>query len=159
MKHIIFVCHGNICRSPMAEYIFKHLVHLHDCEAEYTVSSAAVSAEESGNDIYPKAKQKLHEYCIPFSQHHAHQITPEEYALADCIVVMDNDNIKRLQRITGDISKVTLMRSWINEHQNVEDPWYTGRFETVYRQIRQSCEAMLDAKCNINKIQQSSSNK
>ncbi|MCR4561909.1 MAG: low molecular weight phosphotyrosine protein phosphatase [Bacilli bacterium] len=128
MKTIVFVCHGNICRSPMAEYIAKYL----DTEGRYHYFSRAVSNEEYLNDIYPPAKEILRRHQIPFSLHQARRISLDEFLEADTIFVMDNSNIKYLERLfpEQDHSKVRLL-----DPNEIEDPWYTGNFERVYQQI------------------------
>ena len=129
MKKIIFVCHGNICRSPAAEYIAKEI----DKEHKYQYISRAVSAEETGNDIYPPMKKVLIKYKIPYSEHHAKKITLEEYKEADIIFCMDQSNITRLNMLFPyeNHSKVRLL-----QQMEIEDPWYTGDFETVFLQIK-----------------------
>ena len=107
MKKIIFVCHGNICRSPMAEFVMKKLVKDAGREAEFEITSMAVSGEEWGNPIYPPAKAKMREHGIPFGDHRAHKITPQEFAEADLVVIMDESNRRLLTRIVGDISGAT----------------------------------------------------
>ena len=102
MTRIIFVCHGNICRSPMAEFIFRHLAEDVGRGDEFEISSAAVSYEEEGNGIYPYAADTLRRHEIPFGRHRAHRITKQEYEEADLVVVMDSSNMRLIGRITGD---------------------------------------------------------
>ena len=144
---IIFLCHGNICRSPMAEYLFKDLARKAGRGDEFSVGSAAVSYEEEGNPMYPPAKRKLHEKGIPFGEHHAHRITREEWDEADIVVVMDGSNRRILERIMGesDPGKVRLLLSYAGKSRDVADPWYTGDFEIAYNDILEGCRAMLSS--------------
>lgn len=146
MKKIIFVCHGNICRSPMAEFIFRHLAAEAGLSAEFEVSSAAVSYEEQGNGIYPPAAQTLRRHGIPFGNHHAHRITPQEFASADLVVVMDSSNRRLLDRLTQqpDSPKVLKMMQFTGISDDVADPWYTGDFEQTYSDLFAACSAMLE---------------
>ena len=103
---IIFVCHGNICRSPMAEFIFRQLVKEEGRENEFVISSAAVSYEEEGNGIYPYAADTLRKHGIPFGRHQAHRISKEEYEEADLVIVMDSSNLRLMGRISENCDKV-----------------------------------------------------
>ena len=146
MKKIVFVCHGNICRSPMAEFIMKKLVKEAKMEKEFDITSMAVSGEEWGNPIYPPAKAIMREHGIPFTEHRANKITPAEFAAADLIIIMDESNRRLLRRIVGeaaDSPKVQLMMSYAGQHRDVADPWYTEDFETTYRDILTGCTALL----------------
>ncbi|MBQ3258990.1 MAG: low molecular weight phosphotyrosine protein phosphatase [Clostridia bacterium] len=141
MKKVLFLCHGNICRSPMAEFIFKDLAKGEDLYAE----STAVSREEIGNPIYPKAADTLRRHAIPFGGHRARQITTEDYDRFDYIVVMEEYNIPRLMRIIGDDpdKKVYRLLDFTDTPGDIEDPWYSGRFEAVFNQIHDGCKALL----------------
>ena len=145
MKRILFVCHGNICRSPMAEFILKALVRARGLEDQYYIESAAVSTEEIGNDIYPPAKRCLRQHGVPFSARGARQITAADYGRFDRIICMDSSNLRWLGRILpGDPEgKVHLMMSYAGKHRDVADPWYTGDFETTFQDLLEGCEAML----------------
>ena len=145
MVKILFVCHGNICRSPMAEFIMKRLASVYGCEDKVEVASVAVSNEETGNDIYPPAKRILLEHNIPFDRRRARRITLEDYRYYDYIVCMDRSNVRFLKYILGEdtLSKVTLLMSWTGTERDVADPWYTDDFETAYADIFQGCQAML----------------
>ena len=140
MIKILFVCHGNICRSPMAEYIMKHKIktkHISGVE----IASAATSTEELGNDIYPPAKEKLRQKGIPFERRSARRITRKDYDYYDLIVGMDDYNVRNMERILGGDPegkiKTLLPRS-------VADPWYTGDFEATWQDVLAGCRGLLE---------------
>ena len=145
MTKILFICHGNICRSVIAEMVMKELCRQAGVDNLFEIDSAAVSREEIGNDIYPPAKRKLREKGIPFTFHAARQITREDYDYYDYIICADRSNLRWLERIIGEDTshKVSLMMSWVGETRDVADPWYTGDFESAYRDIAESCRAIL----------------
>ena len=155
VKKILFICHGNICRSVMAEMVMKELCRQAGVSELFEIDSAAVSREEIGNDIYPPAKRKLREKGIPFTFHAARQITREDYRYYDYIICADRSNLRWLERIIGEDSarKVSLMKQWLNgkindqmvneQMVNISDPWYTGDFEAAYQDIYDSCSAIL----------------
>ena len=145
MTHILFVCHGNICRSPMAEFIMKSLIRKAGCEKAITVDSVAATTEEIGNDMYPPAKRMLTKKGIPFSPRRARLITASDYARADYILCMDEENLYDLSRLTrGDPEKkVSLLLSWAGRRGEVADPWYTGDFEETYDDLVEGCHALL----------------
>ena len=145
MINILFICHGNICRSVMAEFVMKELCRQAGVENDFEIASAAVFTEEIGNDIYPPAKRKLREKGIPFEFHAARQISRADYDYYDYIICADRSNIRWLERIIGDDRdhKVSLMMSWVDESRDVADPWYTGDFEAAYRDIDLSCRDIL----------------
>ena len=145
INRIIFLCHGNICRSPMAEYVMKSLVARAGRADDFLITSAAVSYEEEGNPMYPPARRTLAAHDIPFGDHRAHRITPEEAAAADLILVMDRSNRRLLSHIVpaACMEKVSLLLSHAGQDRDVADPWYTGDFEKAYRDILSGCEALL----------------
>ena len=138
---VIFLCHGNICRSPMAEFIFKYLVNKNKLEYMFEISSRATSSEEYMNDIYPPAKKVLSENNIPYTRHYATKISLKEYEEADYILAMEEYNISNLKRIVGNIdhNKVFLLRNWSSPKSNISDPWYNGKFEMVFNEIYEGC--------------------
>ena len=150
MTKILFICHGNICRSVMAEMVMKELCRRAGVESDFEIASAAVSREEIGNDIYPPAKRKLREKGIPFEFHAARQITRADYEHYDYIICADHSNLRWLERIIGEDTdhKVSLMMSWVGESRDVADPWYTGDFEEAYQDIDVSCRAILEKLSN-----------
>ncbi len=145
MKKIMFLCHGNICRSPMAEYVMKDIVRKAGLEDQFMITSGAVSDEEWGNPIYPPAQRKLREKGIPFGHHSAHKISAKEFAEQDVVVVMDRSNLRWLSRIVGDMTGVHLMMEYAGEMRDVADPWYTGDFETTYNDVVKGCKGLLSS--------------
>lgn len=147
MKKILFVCHGNICRSPMAEFVMKHLLEQTGRTNEFEVASAAVSSEELGNDIYPPAKNKMTEKGIRFNKRAARKMTVSDYKYYDHIVCMDHSNLRLIKHIVADDpeNKITLMMNWTNQNRDVADPWYTGDFEATYQDLSKACKAMINS--------------
>ena len=146
---ILFVCHGNICRSPMAEFVMKALVRSRGLESDYHIESAAVSDEETGNPIYPPAKRCLTQHGVPFDNSKtARKITPADYARFDRIICMDASNLRLIRRIipSDPEGKIHLLMSYTGRSRDVADPWYTGDFETTFQDILEGCEAMLAAR-------------
>lgn len=143
MTSILFVCHGNICRSPMAEFIFRDLCRQAGLEDRFRVASMAVSTEEIGNDIYPPAKETLRRHGIPFDRHCARRIDRASFDRYDLIVCADRSNIRAIERLFGPSSKLSLMMHWAGEDRDVSDPWYTRDFDSAYRDIYASCQGLL----------------
>lgn len=146
MKRILFVCHGNICRSPMAEFILKALVKARGLQDSYHIESAAVSSEESGNPIYPPAKRSLTQHGVPFDpSKRARRVSAEDYRNFDRIICMDASNLRLIRRIIPDDpeGKIHLLMSYTGVGRDVADPWYTGDFEEAFQDILAGCEAML----------------
>lgn len=144
---ILFVCHGNICRSPMAEFIMKDMAARYLPEADIQVDSAAVSAEELGNDMHHSAKAKLRREGIPFSKRQARQITEADYRHYDHIIVMDRLNLTYLKRIISSDpkGKVRMLLDFTDRKgQDIADPWYTGDFDRTYENIVYGCRGLID---------------
>ncbi len=142
---IVFLCHGNICRSPMAEFVMKDLLRKAGRSDDFKISSAAVSDEETGNGIYPPAKSMMHRRGIPFSYHEAHKITPAEFNHNDIVIIMDESNRRLLRWITGggeNFSKVHLLMEYTGSRRSVADPWYTGDFDVAFDDIMEGCTAL-----------------
>ncbi|MCR5173700.1 MAG: low molecular weight phosphotyrosine protein phosphatase [Oscillospiraceae bacterium] len=144
MNSILFLCHGNICRSPMAEFIMKDLLSRRGMEGDMTIDSAAVSREEIGNDMYPPAKRILAKHGIPFSSRAARQIEEEDLKRYSIIIAMDRSNLRMLKRLFGERSTadVRLLMSYAGADRDVEDPWYTGDFEQAYTDIVSGCTGL-----------------
>lgn len=148
MNKILFICHGNICRSPMAEFIMKALVKAKGLEDYFYTESAAVSNEEYGNPIYPPARRCLNAHGIWFDPNKkARTITKEDYARFDRLICMDSSNIKRLKRIipSDPENKIHLLMSYTSHSRNVDDPWYSGDFEQAFQDILEGCSALLNS--------------
>ncbi|MBP5398566.1 MAG: low molecular weight phosphotyrosine protein phosphatase [Bacteroidales bacterium] len=145
--NVLFVCHGNICRSPMGEFILKKMVKERGLEGTFHIESAAVSYEEIGNPVYPPAKRCLREHGIPFDEgKRARRVTLLDYERFDLIICMDASNLRLIRRIIPDDpeGKIRLMMSFANLSRDVADPWYTGDFEQTYRDLVEGCKAMLN---------------
>ncbi len=146
MIRVLFVCHGNICRSPMAEFIMKDMVRKRGLAEGFVIDSAATSREEIGNPVYPPARRKLGEHGIACDGHHARQMTRADYDRYDSIVCMDRANIRNATRIAGGdpAGKITLLLDHTRRAgQDVADPWYTGDFDATWRDVTEGCEALL----------------
>lgn len=142
MIKVLFVCHGNICRSPIGQFVFQKLVDDKGLHDEFIIESAATSTEEIGCDIYPPAKRKLTEKNIPFSRHHARQIRKDEYSNWDYIFLMDRNNMRNIKWIipSDPVNKIHKLL----DDKDVADPWYTGDFETAYNDILNGCQVWLE---------------
>ncbi|MBP3673673.1 MAG: low molecular weight phosphotyrosine protein phosphatase [Oscillospiraceae bacterium] len=139
MIKILFICHGNICRSPMAEFVMKDLVKKAGAEERFQIASAAVSREELGNPVYPPARRELAKHGISCQGHAAHQITQAEYDRYDRIYYMDHSNARYLDRMLKETSKCYPLLD-----RDVADPWYTGDFEQTWEDIVEGCERILE---------------
>lgn len=145
MTKILFICHGNICRSPMAEYVMKDLVRKAGREAEFAIASAATSADEIGNPVYPNARRKLAEHGISCDGHAARQLTRADYDDYDLLIGMDSANLRNMRRICGGDpeGKLHLLMDFTTRPGDVEDPWYTRDFEATWRDVLEGCTALL----------------
>lgn len=146
MIKIMFICHGNICRSPMCEFILKDMTKKLGISEDFQIESSATSREEIGNDMYPKAKEKLREKKVSFTKHSARQFTKADYEAFDHIIIMERYNFVNLCRIIDEeqIDKVNLLLDFAGENNNdIADPWYTGNFEKTYNDIVRGCKGLL----------------
>ena len=144
MKTIIFVCHGNICRSPAAANIMTNLLLTQSNVGDFFVISRATSTEEIGNDIYPPMKRALYNKEIPFFEHHAKQITKKEFDEADYIFYMDSLNKRYLERMFGELpNKCQIITKYSQYPEYIDDPWYTGDFDNVVDQLTQCCRDII----------------
>lgn len=146
MIRVMFVCHGNICRSPMAEFIFKDLVKKAGLEDEFSVSSSAVSYEEIGNPVYPPARERLLKEGISCEGKRAQHFEKSDYYGNDYICVMDNSNMRNILRITDgeNDGRIRLLLEYAGENRSVSDPWYSGDFDTAYNDIYKGCKGLLE---------------
>lgn len=143
---IMFVCHGNICRSPMAEFIFKDIIEKEGMESRFEVASSAVSFEEIGNPVYPPAREQLARHGISCAGKYAVHFEYEDYLANDYILVMDGSNMRNILRITKgeNDGRIKLLMSYTGREASVSDPWYSGDFETAYNDILEGCTALLE---------------
>lgn len=141
---VLFVCHGNICRSPMGEMMLKHKVKERNLPG-FFIDSAAVSSEEAGNPMYPPARRTLERHGIPYTDHRARKMTRADYDSFDRILVMDEQNVRLIHRIAEDkAGKVRKILSYTSRGGDVADPWYTGDFEATYRDLDEGLDAFLN---------------
>ena len=142
----MFVCHGNICRSPMAEFVFLDMVRKRGLQGKMTALSSATSTEEIGNDVHYGTRRILDKYGIPYRRCEAVQLTRADYSKYDLFVGMDQANIRNMLRIFGDDpgNKVIKLLDLTDRGGDVADPWYTGNFEVTYRDVTDGCAALID---------------
>ena len=146
MVKILFVCHGNICRSPMAEFVMKDLIAKSGLEERFQVESAAVSAEELGNPVYPPARRELAAHGISCAGKTARQMTLADYERFDYLICMDSSNLRRMEQICGGdpAQKMSLLLDHTTRPGDVADPWYTGDFSATWRDVLDGCTALLE---------------
>lgn len=145
MVRILFVCLGNICRSPMAEFVLKEMVHRQGKDAAFFIASAATSTEETGHGVHPGTRAKLAKEGVPCGAHTAVQMTAADYAAYDYLLGMDSANIRNMQRIAGGDAehKISRLLAFTAHPRDIADPWYTGNFAATYEDIVEGCTALL----------------
>ena len=144
MTNIVFVCHGNICRSTMAEFLFREMVKKEGIANEFEISSRATSTEELGNPVHPGTRKVLNSLGINCSGKYSQQITPAECDRADLIIVMDENNRRNLRPFIGENGhKVHSLMSYTGADRGISDPWYTGNFDDTYEDVNAGCKALL----------------
>ena len=150
MIKVLFICHGNICRSPMAEFIFKDMLSTRGIADQFHIASAATSTEEIwggvGNPVYPPAREELAKHGISCSGKRAVQVTKGDYAEYDYLICMDSNNLRNLTRIIGldKENKVSLLLDYTDRKgASIADPWYTGNFTVTYNDIVDGCQGFL----------------
>lgn len=144
MTSILFVCHGNICRSTMAQYVMEHLVREAGLESRFEIDSAGVSREEFGNPVHRGTRRKLQEVGIRCGDHRARQLSRADYDRFDLIVGMESFNLSGMRRILGGDpeGKFHLLLDFSDRPRDISDPWYTGDFGSTYRDVREGCDAL-----------------
>lgn len=147
MIKVLFVCHGNICRSPMAEFVMKDLVKKQGLQDEFYIASAATSREEIGNPVHYGTKNKLQTYGISVDGKYAIQLTKKDYETYDYIIGMEQRNIINIFRIIGEDRKANVCRllDYSDRPRDIADPWYTGDFDRTYEDVLEGCQAFLEA--------------
>ena len=147
MVKILFVCHGNICRSPMAEFVMKDLVKKAGLTSQFQIASAATSSEEIGNPVYPPARRKLVEHGIPCGGHAARQRVNSDYEKYVLLIGMDKANLRDMYRICGGdfANKIHLLMDYTDHPGDVADPWYTEDFETTWKDVLAGCQGLLES--------------
>ncbi len=145
MTRILFVCHGNICRSPMAEFIMKQIVDKRGLSDSFHIESAAMHTDAIGSHVYPPARRKLNALGIDCSAKRARLVTPHDYNEYDYIVGMDRYNMRDMERVFGGDAqnKLSLLLDYTGEHRDVSDPWYTDDFDATEKDVENGCLALL----------------
>ncbi len=147
MTKLLFICHGNICRSPMAAFVMRDLVAKAGLADRFAIASAATSREEIGNPVYPPARRELARHGVACGPHAARQLTGRDYDDYDLLIGMDRANLRDMRRICGGdpAGKLSLLLDWTDRPGDVADPWYTGDFAATWRDVAEGCQALLDA--------------
>ena len=147
MINVLFICHGNICRSTMAEFVFKDMIKKQGIESKFYVESAATSNEAIGCDTHYGTKEKLDELRIPYTKRKARRVTKEDYNKFDFLICMDANNLRNLKPIVGeDIDKkVYLLKQFVGSNEDIADPWYTGNFDITYNDIVEGLKGFISS--------------
>ena len=145
MYKIMMICHGNICRSTMAEMVLKDMVRKRGLEDQFHIDSAATSREEIGNGVHHGTRRKLAEVGIPCDDHRAKQVTMKDYEEFDYLILMDENNMRNIKRIipTDPDGKISKLLQWAGSEESIADPWYTGNFDETYDDVVRGCEGLL----------------
>lgn len=145
MIRVLFVCHGNICRSPMAEFVFKDMVNKRGLEDNFLIASAATSSEEIGNAVHYGTRNKLKKYGILVEGKYAVRLEKQDYEKYDYLIGMDQINVTNMRRIIGadPLNKLSRLLEFAGEHRDIADPWYTGDFDRTYDDVVKGCKALL----------------
>jgi len=143
---ILFVCHGNICRSPMAEFVMKDMVKRKGLSEQFEIHSAATSTEEIGNPVYPPARRTLSEHGISCDGKIARRMIKGDYDYHDYIIAMDKNNVRNIEKIVGNDKdrKISLLLSYAGIDRDISDPWYTGNFEATWNDVVKGCKGLLE---------------
>lgn len=157
MIKILFICHGNICRSPMAEFILKDMVEKQGISDQFEIASAATSTEEIwngiGNPVYPPAREELAKHGISCEGKRAVQLKKEDYDYYDYLIGMDTMNIRNMERMTGRRGgKISMLLEYAGRKESISDPWYSSRFDVTYRDVVEGCQALLKHLCETGEI-------
>ena len=145
MIKVLFICHGNICRSPMAQFVLQDMVNKRGLESQFEIYSAATSREEIGNGVNHGKRHKLAEEGVPCGEHRAVQVTSKDYEYYDYLIIMDENNRRNLMRIIGSDhdKKVFSLLDFSDRPRDIADPWYTGNFDVTYDDVVEGCESFL----------------
>ena len=145
MINVLFVCHGNICRSTMAEFVMKDIVQKAGLEKDFYIQSRATHRDEIGADTHWGTKEKLDKEGIPYTKRHATLMTKEDYDKYDYIIGMDDENMRYISKIIGSDpqNKVFMLMDFAGEHRSIADPWYTGNFDATFDDIMAACKGLL----------------
>ena len=156
MIKVLFICHGNICRSPMAQFVLQDMVNKKGLESQFEIYSAATSREEIGNGVHHGTRRKLAQMGVPCGEHRAVQVTPKDYEYYDYLLIMDENNRRNLMRIIGrdPEKKVYGLLDFSKHPRDIADPWYTGNFDITYDDVAEGCESFLRWLCRIGKLKE-----
>ena len=145
MINVLFVCHGNICRSPMCEFDFKDLVAKEGLSDSFNIESCATSTEELGNDMHYGAKEILDKNNVPYTKRKARRINEDDISNCDYILVMDDNNVRNMKYLFKDkhLKRVKKLLSYTKDDRDIRDPWWTGEFDETYEDVYNGCQALL----------------
>ena len=146
MIKVLFICHGNICRSPIAEYVLKNLITQRNISDHFYIASAATSYEEIGNPVYPPARAELAKHGISCSGHAARKLVKSDFEEYDYLIAMEAFNLRNIRREFGETleKRVSLLLDYTDTPGDIDDPWYTGDFGITYDEILKGCEGLLE---------------